>query len=73
VYKGPKELIDIGNWWDRPSFGIPYTYTVTGFILADALKSQGETAKASSVMKEVTDMAQAARITDVLQGLGSDK
>jgi hypothetical protein len=73
VYKGPKELIDIGNWWDRPSFGIPYTYTVTGFILADALKSQGESAKASSVMKEVTDMAQAARITDVLQGLGSDK
>jgi hypothetical protein len=73
VYKGPKELIDIGNWWDRPSFGIPYTYTVTGYILADALKSEGETAKASSVMKEVTDMAQAARITDVLQGLGADK
>ena len=73
VYKGPKELIDIGNWWDRPSFGIPYTYTVTGYILADALKSEGETAKASTVMKEVTDMAQAARITDVLQGLGADK
>ena len=73
VYKGPRELIDIGNWWDRPSFGIPYTYTVTGFILADALKSEGDTAKAASVMKEVTDMAQAARITDVLQGLGADR
>ncbi|MEO5588383.1 MAG: DUF2723 domain-containing protein [Gemmatimonadaceae bacterium] len=69
VYKGPKELIDIGNWVDRPSFGIPYTYTVTGYILADALKGQGQTAKAEAVMSEITDMAKAARLNDVLGSL----
>ncbi len=70
VYKGPQELIDIGNWFDRPSFGIPYTYTVTGFILADALKAQGQTAEASKVMDQIMKMARAARLTDVLGSLG---
>ena len=73
VYKGPKELVDIGNWFDRPSFGIPYTYTVTGYVLAEALKGSGRTAEAARVMKQVTDMATAARLTDVLAGLGADR
>jgi hypothetical protein len=73
VYKGPQELVDIGNWFDRPSFGIPYTYTVTGYILAEALKGNGRTAEASKVMKQVTEMATAARLTDVLAGIGSDR
>ena len=73
VYKGPKELIDEGNWFDRPSFGIPYTYTVSGYILSDALKSQGQTAQATSVLSEVTRMAQAARLNDVLASLGADR
>ncbi len=70
VYKGPAELIDIGDWIDRPSFGIPYTYTVTGFVLAEALKGQGNLAESQKVMKTVQDMAVAARITDVLGGMG---
>jgi hypothetical protein len=73
VYKGPKELIDIGNWFDRPSFGIPYTYTVTGYVLAEALKGNGRTAEAARVLKQVTDIATAARLTDVLAGLGGDR
>jgi hypothetical protein len=73
VYKGPKELIDEGNWFDRPSFGIPYTYTVTGYVLADALKAQGQTAAAASIMSEVTKVAQAARLTDVLASMGADR
>jgi len=73
VYKGPKELIDIGNWFDRPSFGIPYTYTVTGYVLAEALKGVGRTAEAERVLKEVTGIATAARLTDVLAGLGGDR
>jgi hypothetical protein len=73
VYKGPQELIDIGNWFDRPSFGIPYTYTVTGFVLSEALKGMGETAEAQKVLGQVTKMAQAARLTDVLASLGGDK
>ena len=73
VYKGPKELIDIGNWFDRPSFGISYTYTVTGYVLAEALKGVGRTAEAERVLKEVTGIATAARLTDVLAGLGGDR
>ena len=73
VYKGPKELIDQGNWFDRPSFGIPYTYTVTGYVLSQALKGNGRTAEASQVLKQVTEMATAARLTDVLAGLASDR
>ena len=72
VYKGPKELIDIGNWFDRPSFGIPYTYTVTGYILGDALRALGRQAESAAVMKEVTGVAQAARLTDVLASLSAN-
>ncbi len=70
VYKGPAELIDIGDWIDRPSFGIPYTYTVTGFVLAEALKGRGNQAEAQRVMQTVQEMAVAARIEDVLGGMG---
>jgi hypothetical protein len=73
VYKGPQELIDIGNWFDRPSFGIPYTYTVTGYVLAEALKGSGRAAEAARILKQVTNIATAARLTDVLAGLGGDR
>jgi len=70
VYQAPKELIQLGNWFDRASFGIPYTYTVTGYMLADALKAKGQTKEAATIMTQVTDMAKAARLTDVLASLG---
>ena len=70
VYKGPAELIDIGDWIDRPSFGIPYTYTVTGYIIAEALKGQGRTQESQAVMKTIQEMAVAARITEVLATMG---
>ena len=72
VYKGPAELIDIGDWIDRPSFGIPYTYTVTGFIIAEALRGQGRAPEAQKIMDTVRGMAQAARINDVLAAMGGD-
>jgi hypothetical protein len=73
VYKGPAELVEIGDWFDRPSFGIPYTYTVTGYVLAEALRGQGNTAEADRIIGTVREMAAAARITDVLAGLGADR
>jgi len=69
VYKGPQELIDEGDWVDRPSFGIPYTYTVTGYLVAEALRLQGREALGVPIMNTVKGMAQAARITDVLGAL----
>ena len=73
VYKAPKELIDEGKWIDRPSFGIPYTYTVSGYVLSQALKAGGKTVEANTVLKDVTRMAESARITDVLASLGNDR
>ena len=73
VYKAPKELIDEGKWIDRPSFGIPYTYTVTGYVLSQALNATGKAAEAQKVTSDITKMAQAARITDVLASLGADR
>ena len=70
VYKAPAALIKRGDWIDRPSFGIPYTYAVTGMVLADALKSQGKTAQADTVIKTVIGIAKAARLTDVLANVG---
>jgi len=65
-FKGPNALIKLGDWVDRPSFGIPYTYAVTGTILADALASRGMRAEAQQVQKTVIQLAVAARLQDIL-------
>lgn len=70
VYQAPQELIEDGDWEDRPSFGIPYTYTVTGYLLAEALRMQGREALGVPIMNTVKGMAQAARITEVLGAIG---
>jgi hypothetical protein len=70
VYKAPKALIKRGDWIDRPSFGIPYTYAVTGIILADALKQQNRTDESQKVLNQVTEIARAARLTDLLANVG---
>ena len=72
VYKGPASLIRRGDWIDRPSFGIPYTYAITGMVLADALKREGQTSQADQVVKNVVEIARAARLTDVLANVGGD-
>ena len=71
VYKGPKSLIRRGDWIDRPSFGIPYTYAVTGIVLADALKQQGKAAESQKVTNDVVAIAKAARLTDILASVPS--
>ena len=72
VYRAPAALIKRGDWIDRPSFGIPYTYAVTGMVLADALKREDRTAESDQVVKTVIGIAQAARLTDVLANVGGD-
>ena len=66
VYKAPRALIKRGDWIDRPSFGIPYTYAATGMVLAEALRSEGKTAEAQRVTNDITGIAKAARLTDIL-------
>src|SRR5256714_11958161 len=62
VYTAPEALIKEGDWIDRASFGIPYTYAFTGAILSEALRNQGDTKSADAIMNRVRAIAKAARI-----------
>jgi hypothetical protein len=62
VYTAPQALIKEGDWIDRASFGIPYTYAFTGAILSEALRNQGDTKSADAIMDRVRAIAKAARI-----------
>ena len=62
VYRAPEALIKEGDWIDRPSFGIAYTYAFTGAILAEALARRGDEQAATSIMDRVKKIVKAARI-----------
>src|ERR1700730_605548 len=62
VYRAPDALIKEGDWIDRASFGIPYTYAFTGAVLSEALKAKGDTKGADTVMNRVRGIVKAARI-----------
>jgi hypothetical protein len=62
VYRAPEALIKEGDWVDRPSFGIAYTYAFTGAILAEALSRQGDEQGAAKIMERVKNVVKAARI-----------
>lgn len=62
VYRAPESLVKEGQWVDRPSFGIPYTYAFTGAILAEALSGQGDEKTANAVKERVRAIVKAARI-----------
>jgi len=55
-------LIKEGDWIDRASFGIPYTYAFTGAILSEAIRNQGDAKTADAIMVRVRAIAKAARI-----------
>ena len=62
VYRAPEALIKEGDWIDRASFGIPYTYAFTGAILREAMLARGETKEADAIMNRVRAIVKAARI-----------
>jgi hypothetical protein len=62
VYHAPEALIKEGDWVDRPSFGIAYTYAFTGAILAEAVSRQGDEKAATTIMDRVRKVVKAARI-----------
>ncbi|HUQ99293.1 MAG TPA: DUF2723 domain-containing protein [Gemmatimonadaceae bacterium] len=62
VYRAPQALFNEGDWIDRPSFGIPYTYAFTGAVLAQALDRRGDTQASTAVMDRVKKIVKAARI-----------
>ena len=62
VYHAPEALIKEGDWIDRASFGIPYTYAFTGAVLKEALNARGDTKAGDTVMNRVRAIVKAARI-----------
>ncbi len=62
VYRAPQSLIKEGDWIDRPSFGIPYTYAFTGAILAQAMSDRGDEKSANTIKERVRAIVKAARI-----------
>ena len=64
VYHAPEALIKEGNWVDRASFGIAYTYAFTGAVLNEALKARGDLKGADTVMNRVRGIVKAARIAN---------
>src|SRR4029079_12403445 len=62
VYRAPQSLIKEGDWIDRASFGIPYTYAFTGAILAQAMADKGDNASANAIKERVRAIVKAARI-----------
>ena len=62
VYRAPQSLIKEGDWIDRASFGIPYTYAFTGAILAEAMNARGDAKSANAIKARVRAIVKAARI-----------
>jgi Protein of unknown function (DUF2723) len=62
VYRAPDALIKEGDWIDRASFGIPYTYAFTGAVLSEALRAKGDIKGADAVINRVRGIVKAARI-----------
>ena len=62
VYHAPDAIIKEGDWIDRPSYGIPYTYAFTGAILSEGLARVNDTRDATLIIDKVKKIVKAARI-----------
>ena len=62
VYRAPDALMKEGDWIDRASIGIPYTYAFTGAVLAEGMSRKGDEAAAKTIMARVKQIVKAARI-----------
>jgi hypothetical protein len=67
VYRAPDALLKEGDWIDRASFGIPYTYAFTGAVLAEALARQGDDVAANAVLDRARAIVKTARLEAYLR------
>jgi len=66
VYVAPRALRRMDRWVDRASVDIPLRYVVTAAVLGEALGQKGQIARGDSLMKQAQDLANAARLNQVL-------
>jgi hypothetical protein len=74
VFRGPKAMIERGEWIDPPSGNIPLAYVFTGAELAQVLDMRGDTAKARGIVDTVVRVArnvrQDALVTQLMAVMG---
>jgi len=63
---GPQAIIRKNGWPDRASLNVPVNYLVTGMMLADLLKTSGDTAGSAKVLAETKQIARATRLYDLI-------
>ena len=66
TFKAPQSIAKRKLWVDRPSAGIPYLYMRTGTELSSALDRAGRTAEAAKIRSQVTAIARATQLEDLL-------
>jgi hypothetical protein len=64
IFGGPAAMIKRGDWVDRPSYGIPYGYAVTGMLIAEGLTTKNQMEDIRPILKTVSQISKAARIPD---------
>jgi hypothetical protein len=66
TFQGPQSIAKRKLWVDRPSAGIPYLYMRTGLELSAALDHAGRRAEAEKIRTQVTAIARATQLEDLL-------
>lgn len=62
VFKAPRAFVRRGDWIDRPSVSIPYSYLIAGSELGEVLRARGDTLAAATVLDSVGQIARAVRL-----------
>jgi hypothetical protein len=68
TYSAPKSLIRQGDWVDSSSVGVPFTYVLSAYSLAEVLDRQGDHAASNQLMRTALDMAHAAHLDAIFRG-----
>lgn len=67
TFRGPRAIVRLGQWVDRPSLSVPYAYLSAGLELAEALRSSGRLAEAASVLDTVRAVAASVGLKAALE------
>jgi len=62
VFRGAAAVVKRGDWIDRPSVSIPFSYIIAGSELGEVLQARGDSSAAAKVLGTVREMARAVRV-----------
>ena len=71
AFRGPKSIVDEGQWVDRPSASIASLYIFGGMELAEVLRADGNPSEARDVFATVRNVARVVRLEQFVSGAES--